>query len=317
MITPAVILHGGVGLWKGDRGPVEAGLRRALDAAWGALKLGAPGEEALTAALSILEDEQVFNAGFGSCLNELGQVRCDATLMRGNGDFCGFMNMARIRRPSQIALRDFAPGQKLLRVWTDALMTAVDKASPDFKKLCGWVASEDEMIAPHVATMAKQRLSGVAQAGLKPLADTVGCVVRDAEGRAFSGTSTGGIWGKREGRVGDAPIVGAGVFADDALGGLSATGSGEFILASALSAYVISALRAVSLSKAGLSQAVLQQEVDLAAKRFSGECFGLICIPKYGQPCFAVNSDDSLAVALRALDGSGHEYQQVGVIARK
>lgn len=314
----AVVLHGGVGLWKGDRTGVERDLKAAVDAAWEQLKHGRSAEHALLAALAVLEDRESFNAGYGSCLNEQGKIRCDVTLMRGNGDFCGFMNMARVRRPSHVAERDFKPGTKLLRVWTDSMMQALDQSAYAEKQRVGWVATEEEMVAPSVKLLAKQRATAT-QATKSPLpADTVGCLVRDSSGRLVAGTSTGGVWGKPEGRVGDAPIVGAGVFADDSCGALSATGDGEYILASAMSSHVIAALRSRQVSSSNIPplKTVLEGEIDIAAQRFPAKSFGLICLPSKGLPTFAVDTMHALATGMRVIGDDGQLFEQIGIFER-
>jgi isoaspartyl peptidase/L-asparaginase-like protein (Ntn-hydrolase superfamily) len=130
-------------------------------------------------------------------------------------------------------------------------------------------------------------------AGKKEAAhDTVGCTVRDAQGKLCAGTSTGGIPKKAHARVGDSPIPGAGVFADDILGALSATGKGETILRSLVSSFVVSRIREelrkdprAFANDFTLGDRIIAEEFAEMCGRFPGQGgAGIIYLPAEGPP---------------------------------
>jgi beta-aspartyl-peptidase (threonine type) len=324
----SVIIHGGavdreVALGDHREKPI---LAEALDAAWERLATGRPGEEAVAAALKVMEGCEFFDSGFGSFLNEHGKVRLDVALMRGNGDFISLVNIARVKYPSALALDHLAPGRSLMAVWTEDRMRALDQASPEKKSRYGYVATEEEMIAPFARMKTEFLLRDHDSRGMawKPATlghDTVGCVVRDGSGRIAAGTSTGGIAFKPDGRVGDSPLIGAGVYADDTIGGLSATGAGETIIKSTVSAFVIAEMRRLMRDDPDIFsrepealRTLIGSEIDDMARRYPGTMAGLIVMPVHGRPAYAFNSP-GLCVATRT--GSArvidHEEIQVAV----
>ena len=119
--------------------------------------------------------------------------------------------------------------------------------------------------------------------------DTVGCVAIDAKGNIAAGTSTGGITAKWGGRVGDSPIIGSGVYADNLSGGISSTGHGESILKMCLAKHAIDVIKmqgSVTETELNLSlNKVLQNMKDRV-----GGCGGMICISKFGTVDFAFST---------------------------
>ncbi len=315
----SVILHGGAGAAPAsaaEEDRTKAVLNAALDRAWSALCAGESGERAVVAALSVMEADELFDAGYGSYPNENGLVRCDVALMRGSGDFISYMNMRRIKHPSQVALDALDKRKTLMAVWTDEMMAAVDAGNTDLKQRYGWAATEAEMVAPEALQKVNARRQ---RQKLASNHDTVGCVVRDGQGRLFAGTSTGGIMLKPDGRVGDSPILGAGVYADDGLVGLSATGQGEVILKSLLSSFVVadirSFLRADSRrfeNEPDLLKKILRTELNEMQRKFPGTEAGLIVIPAHGNPSFDFTSA-ALPVAYRWGNTSAVEGESVAV----
>ncbi|MBN8548856.1 MAG: isoaspartyl peptidase/L-asparaginase [Deltaproteobacteria bacterium] len=311
----SVIIHGGAGSPKEiQENPREVPfLKTALDAAWSALLSGQTGDKAVVAALRVLEACEYFDSGYGSYPNQQGLARCDVALMRGNGDFISLLNTRRLIHPSQAALDQFTPGKSLMAVWTDQMMARIDSASTEEKERYGWVATEAEMIAPFAVEAVRKHTAN------SPVSnhDTVGCVVRDAQGRIFAGTSTGGIMLKPDGRVGDSPILGAGVFADDEVCGLSATGDGEIILKSLLSSYVAADIRSFLRADPQrfekdpqLLKTILSTELaDMRRKYPKGEA-GMIVIPKRGNPAYAFNSK-VMSVAMRVGNSAQIELQDI------
>ncbi|RIL06449.1 MAG: hypothetical protein DCC75_10815, partial [Proteobacteria bacterium] len=242
-----VIVHGGAGgaQDKSEEPERVQGLREAVDCAWKLLVAGADGMEAVAAALRVLEENQLFNAGFGAYLNVDGKVFQDIGLMRGSGEFTSVMNIPNLKFPSALACDLLKKGELGMRVWCAELDDFVRQAPAETQQRYGLVRDPRDLIAPYaeqVFQRYKRRQSGAqdpSQASTHQ--GTVGCLVRTKQGRLFAGTSTGGTLGKPPGRVGDSPIIGAGVYADDSVCALSATGHGESILRANLSGGVIGA----------------------------------------------------------------------------
>ncbi len=321
----SVIVHGGAGNISAERGEKKMpGLRSAVDAAWRKLCEGAAGEVAVAAALRVLEDDQYFNAGFGGYPNVNGIVLLDVGLMRGNRDFVSLINVRRMKYPSAIALDMLEKHRSLISLWTHELMLEVERGPAEIKERYGLVATHDELIAPSVKELLK-RFNEAELCG--PLAKdrieeqghgTVGCVVRDANGRLCAGTSTGGIHLKHNGRVGDCPIIGSGVFADDEICALSTSGDGEAILLSVLSGFVIAAIRdalrqdpeSFGTDTCKLRSIVERELSELRRKAPDGSA-GMIIIPSSGEPIFAFNSS-RFAVGMRV--GTSERIQKEEIL---
>lgn len=241
---PSLIVHGGA--WPIPDEAVEdcrAGCRAALQAGWHILTRGGSAVEAVEAAIVVLEDHPVFDAGVGSHLNLDGVVELDAILMDGTSLQAGAVAaVRRVRNPIRLARRILEAGQHILLVAEGAERFAADHGFP----LC----SPDELIVPRErAAWARCQAAGGHQAAFHAYAPvgacsrtplqcpepsreggTVGAVARDRAGNIAAGTSTGGTCCKHPGRVGDSPLIGCGCYADSAVGGASATGWGEAIM---------------------------------------------------------------------------------------
>jgi L-asparaginase / beta-aspartyl-peptidase len=213
---PTIVVHGGAGEDPPDgRDARRAGVERAADAGAEVLACGGTALEAVVAAVVVLEDDPHFNAGRGSALTEDGTVEMDASLMDGAGLLAGAVGAVRgVANPIRAALLVLQEGREVLLVGEPATALA---------RRHGLRVVEDDALVTRQALARwrrRQRASG----------NTVGAVARDAAGHVAAATSTGGVAGKRRGRVGDSAIVGAGTYADDGQGAASATGLGEAII---------------------------------------------------------------------------------------
>jgi L-asparaginase / beta-aspartyl-peptidase len=211
----AILVHGGAGrLAEADVSLHVEGCRRAADAALTVLRQGASALTAVERAVCVLEDDPLFNAGNGAALNREGWVELDAAIMEGTalraGAICA---LPPFRHPISIARKVLESGEHLLYAAHGAERFALEAG---FERL-----ADDALITDR----ARHSLANVLDRH-----GTVGAVARDARGALAAATSTGGTAGKRPGRVGDSPILGAGTYADDAAGAASATGWGEGIL---------------------------------------------------------------------------------------
>jgi L-asparaginase / beta-aspartyl-peptidase len=246
---PKLLIHGGAGtIGEPRQAAYRAGLRAALTAGWTAFDEGADAVEAVLRAVAAMEaNAEAFNAGVGGSPNRDGAVELDACVVRGEDGSAGAVTAVRIAR-SAIRLADRVrretPHVLLVGAGADALVVdPLDPAAlltPYTRDLWArWRAGQPATdAAPRSdAAEAPADPSGARADGRVAAADppeptgsaTVGAVALDAAGDLAAATSTGGVLGKWPGRVGDAPIVGAGTYADKAVA-VSATGKGEAFL---------------------------------------------------------------------------------------
>ena len=204
-------------------------IRRILEHGRDILELGGSALQAVEACASLLEDDPVFNAGCGSVLNEAGKVEMDAAIMDGRDLSAGAVaGVSNIANPVQLARLVMSQSEHVLLIGEGAMRFACH---------CGM-----EQVPEHYF-YTPDRVEQLKEARLrhKIMLDhddseadsedqkygTIGAVARDPQGNLAAATSTGGMVNKRVGRVGDSPIVGAGVYADNATCAASATGFGE------------------------------------------------------------------------------------------
>lgn len=212
----AIVVHGGAGPEPAEEyAPRRAGVERAARAGHAILERGGSALEAVLAAVVVLEDDPFFNAGLGSVLTTCGHVETDASLMEGTALEAGAVGAVRgVANPILLADAVRREGREVL---------LVGPATLDLARRAGLrLVDEEALITP----AARRRwLTRAPAAG-----ETVGAVARDQRGRVAAATSTGGVPGKRAGRIGDSAVIGAGTYADDRLGAGSATGPGEQII---------------------------------------------------------------------------------------
>ena len=288
-MTPALILHGGAGAVTPSALQAErrSGLTAAFEAGWGILVRGGTALDAVVQATVTLEDHPLFNAGFGSCLTEDGTVEVDASLMDGSTFQTGAVGAARnIKNAIRLAREVMTDGRHVFLVGQGAERFAREHGLPQ--------AAAVELITPrqHQRWQALRLGSGqVQRTNGEP--GTVGAVALDSSGRLAAATSTGGVMGKRSGRVGDSAVIGAGTYADSALGACSATGDGEQIIRATL------ARTAVELLRGGKDPAQAARTALARLKRRTQGEAGLILLDPFGRRGVAYTTE-SMSVAFRA-----------------
>ncbi len=236
------MVHGGAGALDNVKDNKIAlryleSIRRILEHGREVMVLGGSALQAVEACASLLEDDPVFNAGCGSVLNEYGKVEMDAAIMDGRDLAAGAVAAVdNIANPVQLA--------RLVMTESEHVML-ISEGAMRFADHCGMErVPEDYFYTP-------ERVEQLHQARLqhKIMLDhddteedsedqkygTIGAIARDPDGNLAAATSTGGIVNKRMGRVGDSPIVGAGVYADNETCAVSATGFGEDFMRSVIS----------------------------------------------------------------------------------
>lgn len=210
-----LVIHGGAGYVPEDipeelRNKYIAGLERALETGEKILKAGGKSLDAVEAVVKVLEDDSLFNAGKGAVLNSDGIAQLDAAIMDGKTLMAGAVAaVEHIKNP-------IAAARIVMEKTSHVMMTGV--GAEKIAELNGLVP----VSADYFITGQRQKIWKDAKSK-----GTVGAVALDMEGNLAAATSTGGMNNKLAGRIGDAPIIGAGTYANNNTLAISATGKGE------------------------------------------------------------------------------------------
>ena len=229
-----IVIHGGAGaLAPGRYSPEQEAafkekLTEALTAGYAVLEDGGTALDGIEAAIVIMEDAPYFNAGKGSVFTRDGKNELDASIMDGATKNAGAVAGAtRVKNPIKLARDVMENSEHVMFAGSGVDKYAEDRghemAEPEyFFTDHRWRAYREALEAE------KKQRDGALPADFKY--GTVGAVALDESGNLAAGTSTGGMTLKRYGRVGDAPVIGAGTFADNASCAVSATGHGEYFI---------------------------------------------------------------------------------------
>jgi L-asparaginase / beta-aspartyl-peptidase len=332
-MQPILLIHGGAWAMPDDAiASHERGIAAALEAGWSALARGGSAVDAVESAITVMEDDDTFDAGRGSFLTRNGRVQLDALLMNGadlrsGGVAC----VERLRNPIQAArlVLDKSPhvyfvGTGAERFATQNGMHLVDNTElivpRERDRLMAFQRAEaaghpDTTFSGGNSTarfegdgLQPVRSSPAAEGALAPEADptehshdTVGAVAIDAQGNLAAGTSTGGTLSKAPGRVGDSSLIGCGCYADNLSAAVSLTGWGEPIMKLVLGKW------AVDRVAAGHSpQDAATAAIDYLYTRLGGHG-GIILLGPDGRIGLAHNTP-RMAWGLAT-----HEGQQLGI----
>jgi beta-aspartyl-peptidase (threonine type) len=237
---PILLIHGGAWAMPDDAvASHERGIAAALAAGWSALSRGGTAIDAVEAAVTLMEDDDTFDAGRGSFLTRDGRVQLDALLMSGadlrsGGVAC----VERIRNPIQAARLVLEQSPHVYFVGTGAERFATQHGMRLVDNTALIVPRERERLMAfqraEAAGHPDTTFSGQPREAISPSAqdshDTVGAVALDQFGNLAAGTSTGGTLSKAPGRVGDSSLIGCGCYADNLSAAVSLTGWGEPIM---------------------------------------------------------------------------------------
>jgi len=228
----AIAIHGGAGVIAREQlgadggAAYRQGLEAALDAGYAVLEAGGSSLDAVTTAVRLLEDNPLFNAGRGAVLAHDGRAYLDASIMSGKDLSAGAVTgVTTVRHPIDLARRVMQDSPHVM---------LSGEGAEEFAGLKGLErVPNDWFITP----TRRQQLDRVLQGRSAPRNElqglgTVGAVAVDVRGDVAAATSTGGMTNKRWGRIGDAPIIGAGTYANNASCAVSATGHGEYFIRS-------------------------------------------------------------------------------------
>lgn len=280
-----LVIHGGAGVIERDRlsGEKDRAIRAALDGALATgseiLAKGGSALDAVEATVRVLEDDPNFNAGRGAVFTYQGTNELDAAIMDGATRAAGAVTgVTATRHPVSLAraVMEKSPHVFLSREGADqfSMEQGLEQAKPD------WFATPE-------------RRRQLEELRSRPSADyfdvdlkygTVGAVALDTKGHVAAATSTGGITGKRWGRIGDSPMIGAGTYADDRACAISATGAGEFFIRAGVAHEICARIR---LGGDGVQEAA---DAVMEEVRALGGTGGVIVVTPQGAGAYSFNT---------------------------
>lgn len=296
----SIAIHGGAGTIRREDMTAErdaayrAALQAALDAGSKVLAEGGSALDAIEAAILLMEDDPKFNAGRGAVYTWDGEHELDASIMDGRNRNAGAVaGVSGIRHPILLARKVMTDSPHVMLAGEGAEQFAAEQGLETMPP--EWFDTETRREA--LERMKADQLSAL-DVDLK--FGTVGAVALDRDGNMAAGTSTGGMAGKRWGRIGDAPIIGAGTYADNRACAVSATGWGEFFIRVGVAKDICARLTYRSQIRGGapfdegveLTPAESQQEIDtvIADVGDLGGDGGVIVVTPEGYALFSMNT---------------------------
>ncbi len=258
-MKPVLVIHGGAWAMPDDAVAAhERGIQAALRAGWSALQRGGTSVDAVEAAVTVMEDDDTFDAGRGSFLTRDGRVQLDALLMNGadlrtGGVAC----VERLRNPIQAArlVLEKSPHVYFVGAGAERLATQHGMRLIDNTELI--VPRERErLMAFQQNEAAGGRDTTFSGEHTLHSHDTVGAVALDAAGNLAAATSTGGTLSKAPGRVGDSSLIGCGCYADNLSAAVSLTGWGEPIMKLVLGKWAVDRVAAGASPEQAASDAI-------------------------------------------------------------
>ena len=280
----ALAIHGGAGtilrenMTDAQEAAYEAALGQALDAGSAVLADGGTAMEAVAAVITRLEDDPKFNAGRGAVYTWDGTNELDAAVMDGRTRQAGAVTgVKRIKNPILLARAVMADGRHVFLSGAGAEIFAenyaLETAAPE------WFETEARKNA--LERMKARELSAL---DVDHKYGTVGAVALDQSGNMAAGTSTGGLTGKRWGRIGDAPIIGAGTYADNRACAVSATGAREYFIRVGVAHEICARLRLTDVAPQQIGDDVM------AEVKLLGGDGGVILVTPLGEALFSFNT---------------------------
>jgi beta-aspartyl-peptidase (threonine type) len=281
----SLAIHGGAGtldpkaMTPERRAEYEAALQAALDAGAKVLAAGGSAMDAVKAAIIPMEDSPLFNAGRGAVFTWDGTNELDASIMDGRDRSAGAVaGVKTVKNPILLADKVRSESEHVFMIGAGA---------EAFARSQGFVVTPPEWFATEARRKSLERMKAEKLSALDvdTKFGTVGAVALDSEGNLAAGTSTGGMTGKRWGRVGDAPVIGAGTYADNRACAVSATGWGEYFLRVGVAHEICARLR---LAGAGGAQKIAD-DVMADVKELGGDG-GVIVMTPQGEALYSFNT---------------------------
>ncbi len=301
----AIALHGGAGTIERDRmsAEVEAEYRSFLDKAisdgYQQLLAGQEGLDVVVAIIQRMEDSPLFNAGKGAVYTWEGQHELDASIMHGAlMDAGAVAGVTTVQSPIALARAVMEQSPHVMLASRGAEQFAAELGIP-------------EVSADYFSTERRKRAlesyKARKQAGVEPEVDykfgTVGVVVLDSKGNLAAGTSTGGMTGKRWGRIGDAPVIGAGTYADNRSCAVSATGHGEYFIRHTVARDICARMQFAGQSLQDAAESVIMDELMAA-----GGDGGIVAVDADGHVSMVFNTPGMYRASV-----SGSGEKRIGI----
>ena len=277
-----LLIHGGAGVMRRAEMTPEldaayrAGLNEALEAGAKVLASGGKAVDAVQAAVIVLEDNPNFNAGKGAVLTREGVAELDASIMDGRDRRAGAVAQVRtVKNPVRAA--------RYVMDKTGRVMFAGPDVDDMAKDAGLEIVPPEYFITPRRQEALRRALAGT----FVPMDryGTVGAVAMDRDGNLAAATSTGGLNAKPPGRVGDAPIIGAGTYADNASCAVSATGDGEYFIRASVARMICARVAMQDMSAEQAAQATLDEVKAL------GGTGGVIVLSHDGSVALSMNTE--------------------------
>lgn len=304
-----MVIHGGAGtILKKNMSPEKeaayiAALTKALNAGYAEIKAGKSSLDAVEATIHVLENDPHFNAGKGAVFTHDGRNELDAAIMDGKTLMAGSVaGVTTIKNPISAARAVMEKSEHVMMVGAGADQFAKEVGLEIVDPKYFWTKErwdglqnaikEDSTKAVLDHGNKKSELFGIKNHDYK--FGTVGCVALDKAGNLAAGTSTGGMTNKKYGRVGDAPIIGAGTYCNNETAGISCTGWGEFYIRNVVAKTISDLMEYKGLSIAEASKIAL----DKVGKM--GGDGGLIALDKKGNMAMPFNTEGMYRGAITA-----------------
>jgi beta-aspartyl-peptidase (threonine type) len=303
----AIAIHGGGGeeewlhMDAATAAAYRASLARALDAGAAVLSKGGRSIDAVEAAIEVLEDDPLFNAGRGAGFDALGRNEMDAAIMDGATLEAGSVaGVSATKNPIALARAVMEHSPYVMMVGPGADTFAVSQHLPQmppsyfftemrWQELLGVLRAQGKPLPSRPPGVPAAPRAMVTSHGVAPFAHrfgTVGAVARDVHGDVSAGTSTGGMQGKLPGRVGDSPVIGAGTYASNDACAVSATGVGEYFIRLDAAKEICALVKMKGMSTSAAAEQVIRGEV---AKLKGGEG-GVIVLDQKSDPVWSYNT---------------------------
>lgn len=291
-VPSGIVIHGGAGtinkaqLTEAQRQAYEATLKQAVEAGYAVLQQGGSSLDAVTRAVMLLEDSPLFNAGKGAVYTYDATHELDASIMQGQDRQAGAIaGVSTIKNPILLARAVMEQSEHVM------LAGAGAEAFADTLKLervpNSYYNTEFRYEALKRAKQAMAPQPHQAAIAFDPAwrMGTVGAVAIDKAGNLAAATSTGGMTAKRYGRIGDAPVIGAGNFADNQSCAVSATGHGEYFIRYQVASDICARVKYQGKTASAAATEVMS---ELAAVGGTG---GVIVVDPQGRLSWALNTE--------------------------
>ncbi|HEY0385410.1 MAG TPA: isoaspartyl peptidase/L-asparaginase [Pyrinomonadaceae bacterium] len=301
ILAPTIrfVIHGGAGTILRNRLSPELEkqyrtmLSEALMTGYGVLKKGGPGLDAVEAAIRIMEDSPLFNAGKGAVFTSAGTNELDSSIMDGKTLRAGAVaGLKHIKNPISLARLVMEKSKHVMMVGEGAETFAKEQGVELVPQSYFYTEERWKSLQREKAAEEEKNRATKDKKPEKSHADefdhaygTVGAVALDQEGNLAAGTSTGGTSNKKFGRVGDSPIIGAGTYANNRTCGISATGDGEFFIRSVVAHDISALMEYKGLSLKAAADMVIEKVDKLGGKG------GVIGIDKDGNIAYSFSSE--------------------------